>query len=164
MSINKILIVDHEKCTGCNYCMLACSMDHEGLVQRSKSRLKVYKSENEAIGIPIMCEHCENPPCIPVCPVRAIRKDPNTSVVSIDAEICTGCRECIEVCPYHAIQIYPEKGFAFICDLCQGDPKCANVCIPKAIVWVEALPSAIWRKKNRSDKRIKELERILEVY
>lgn len=163
MFMDKILIVDHGKCNGCTYCTLACSMAHEGLIQRSNSRVKVYKCEKEAIGIPMMCEHCADPPCIHVCPMEAISKDLEMGLVSIDAEKCTGCRECIDVCPYYAIQMYPEKGFAFICDLCGGDPMCAKVCVPKAIEWVDTLPSAIWKKKDRADKRVKELERILEV-
>ena len=162
--MGKILIADYEKCNGCTYCMLACSMAHENEVQRSKSRIKVYKLESEAIGIPMLCEHCTEPTCIPVCPVNAIGKDPKTGIVSIDVGVCTGCRLCVDACPYKAIMIYPEKNIAFTCDLCGGDPVCAKVCLPGAITWVDVVPSTVWRKKDRAEKRVKALKHVLEVW
>jgi Fe-S-cluster-containing hydrogenase component 2 len=138
-------------------------MTHESYVQMSKSRVKVYKLESEALGIPMLCEHCDEPPCILACPVNAISKDPETDVVSINVETCTGCKQCIDACPYSAIRIDPDSDRAFICDLCGGDPECAKACLPEAITWIEARPSAVWRKNNYADKRVKAMERLLKV-
>ena len=161
--MDKILMIDHEKCNGCTYCMLVCSMVHEGYVQREKSRVKVYKREERALGIPMLCEHCDNPPCIPVCSVNAIKKNPQTGIVSIDNNICTGCKLCIEKCPYSAIHIDIDTEKAFICDLCGGYPECAKVCLAKAITWVDALHTTNWRKKFYAEKRVKAMENLLEV-
>jgi len=161
--MENVLIVDHEKCNGCQYCMLACSMAHEGYVQMSKSRVKVYKLESEALGIPMLCEHCEEPPCIPACPVDAISKDPETGVVSVIAERCTGCQLCLPACPYSAIRIDPDSNLALICNLCGGYPECAKACLPEAITWVEAKPSTIWRKNHCADKRVEAMDRLLEM-
>lgn len=159
----KILIIDHGKCTGCIYCMLICSMIHENFIQRSKSRLKVYKFENEVISIPMICEHCEDPPCVHICPVEAINKSQETRTVSMDVEKCTGCRECMKACPYYAIQFDPERNVAFICDLCGGEPTCAKVCIQGAIEWVDSTPAMVVKKKAAADARVEELERALEA-
>jgi len=162
--MEKVLVVDYEKCCGCDYCMIACSFAHENLVQMSKSRVKVYHNESEALSIPMLCEHCEEPLCIPACPLEAISKDPGTGVVSIDGEKCTACRLCISHCPYSAIRIDPDSNKASICDLCGGDPKCANGCMPDAIQWLDAKPSVLWKKKQNSEKRRKILEYVLEVW
>ena len=161
--MDNILIVDYEKCNGCQYCMLVCSMAHEGYVQMSRSRVKVYKLESEALGIPMLCEHCDEPPCIPSCPVDALVKDIKSGIVSIDLPTCTGCKLCVDACPYSAVRMIPDGNKAFICDLCGGDPECAKACMPKAITWVEAKPSAIWMKNHCADKRVEAMERLLEV-
>jgi len=162
--MEKVLVVDYDKCCGCDYCMLACSLTHEKNVQMSKSRVKVYHNESEALSVPMLCEHCEEPPCIPACPTDAINKDQNTGYVSIDGEKCTGCQLCIGACPYTAIRMNPETNEAMICDLCGGDPMCAKGCMPDAIQWLEAKPSVLWKKNQNAEKRRKMLEHVLEVW
>ncbi len=162
--MEKVLIVDFDKCCGCDYCMLTCSMFHEDLPQMSKSRVKVYHNESEALSVPMLCEHCEEPPCIPACPTEAISKDPEMGVVSIDGEVCTGCRMCVDACPYSAIRIDPDDNEAMICDLCGGDPMCAKGCMPDAIQWIDAKPSTLWKKKQYAEDRRKILKHVLEVW
>jgi len=162
--LKKVLIVDYEKCNGCTYCMLVCSMKHEGYVQRSKSRIKVYKYEEEALGLPMLCEQCDEPPCVEACPSNAISKDPKLGIVSVNQDACNGCGACVNACPYYGVRIDPETGKALICDLCGGDPLCAKLCtIREAIMWVDATPSTLERKRKLAEARINELKRILEV-
>ncbi|RLI25249.1 4Fe-4S dicluster domain-containing protein [Candidatus Bathyarchaeota archaeon] len=157
-----ILIVDHEKCNGCTYCMLVCSMKHKGIIQRGSSRIKVYKDEARALAIPMLCEHCDNPPCAEVCPTKAISKDPKLGAVLVNQDLCTGCGACVEVCPYSGVRLDPETGKALICDLCGGEPLCAKVCtVREAITWVEATPSALERKRRLAEARVEEFKRMM---
>lgn len=162
--MERVLVVDDEKCCGCEYCMLICSLIHENLVQMSKSRVKVYRNEDEALSVPVLCEHCEEPPCIPACPLEAISKDAETGIVSVDAERCTGCQLCVPACPYSAIRMDPDDNVAFICDLCGGDPMCAKGCMPDAIQWLEAKASVLWKKKQHAERHRKTLDYVLEAW
>jgi len=127
----------------------------------SKSRVKVYRNEDEALSVPMLCEHCEKPPCIPTCPFEAISKDAEIGVVTVDAERCTGCRLCVLACPYSAIRMDLDENLALICDLCGGDPMCAKGCMTDAIQWLDAKASVLWKKKQHAESRRKTLDYVL---
>jgi Fe-S-cluster-containing dehydrogenase component len=81
-----------------------------------------------------VCRHCDEPPCVEVCPAQAIARRPD-GIVVLEAESCTGCGACLEACPYHAIAYDAAKGIARKCNLCHHRvdkgllPACAdNVC------------------------------------
>ncbi len=91
--------------------------------------------EREGLDTPVFCQHCEEPICRDVCPVEALSKG-SDGVVHIDSERCVGCWNCSISCPYRAISFY--DGRFWVCDLCDGDPKCAQWCPTGAIQFVEA--------------------------
>lgn len=156
------MVVNHEKCTGCSYCTLVCSMTKEGVIDRSRSHIKIHKDDAKGLAIPILCEHCENPPCIQACPNDSISKDHKTGTVSIDSGMCTGCGACLKSCPFRAIHVDPEKNIATICDLCKGNPRCAEICnlrVAPAIKWVDATLSAVLRKRELAQNRLDEMVR-----
>jgi carbon-monoxide dehydrogenase iron sulfur subunit len=130
------LIVQPEKCTGCKSCMLICSFVHTDAFSYDDARLKVAKNESRGQSMPQVCRNCEDPPCIPACPVEAIRCDPGNQWVILDEGACTGCGACVDACPYRAIHLHPTSGIAIKCDFCGGDPQCVKVCrLPEALVW-----------------------------
>jgi carbon-monoxide dehydrogenase iron sulfur subunit len=130
------LVVQPEKCTGCKSCMLICSFAHIDAFSYDDARLKVAKNESRGQSIPQVCRNCEDPPCIPACPVEAIRRDPGNQWVILDEGACTGCAACTDACPYQAIHMHPTSGIAIKCDFCGGDPQCVKVCrLPEALVW-----------------------------
>jgi Fe-S-cluster-containing hydrogenase component 2 len=75
MMHEKVLAVDHEKCTGCRLCELVCSVFHTGASNPSRSRIRVIKWENVGFYLPMTCQNCETSFCTEVCPTKACHKD-----------------------------------------------------------------------------------------
>lgn len=94
--------------------------------------------DERGIDMPMVCMHCEDPPCKYVCPTSAIDRDPKTNGVIIKREICIGCRACIFACPFGAISFDPEDRQVIKCDLCGGDPACVRFCSTEAIQFLTA--------------------------
>jgi len=153
----QILIVDMDKCVGCKLCSVTCSLVNENVFSPARSRIRVYLDESSYLPIPVLCEHCSDPPCQPVCPTAAITKDTDTGIVKIDAGICSGCRACEGACPYDAVVFLAEGNKAVICDLCGGDPECAKVCTLGAIRYMKSNPSTIKDKWKFARERAKAL-------
>lgn len=125
-------VLNAELCTGCRACELACSFVKEGVFSPAKSRIRVVKVDDEGIDVPVGCEHCDDAPCITVCPVKALYRDENDAVI-LDNKKCIGCKQCVLVCPFGAIGYDEDKRQFYKCDLCDGEPECANWCFTGAI-------------------------------
>ncbi len=137
------MIIDEEICWGCDTCELACKQENdppEGSrwiqvrtkgVQRVDGKLRL-------TFLPARCLQCPNPPCKEVCPVQAIyhRTD---GIVLVDSDACTGCKACLEACPFGVMQFNSVKGVAEKCHLCyhridRGQrPACVDKCIGRCI-------------------------------
>jgi len=135
--MEKILVIDHEKCTGCRLCELVCSVKHEGVSNPYRARIKIVKWEMEGKMVPVACQQCEDAPCMAVCPVQAISRDEETGAVHIDYDFCIGCRMCMNACPFGAMGYDWVNNHVIKCDLCGGDPQCVNFCETGAIQYVE---------------------------
>lgn len=133
----KVPVVNPELCTGCKVCEIICSLVKSGFCFPNLSRIKVVKLDKEGFSIPLLCMQCADPPCRDACPVEAISKDPETGAISINDEICNGCRACMSVCPYGAISMDIERKVAVTCDICGGSPECVKWCTTNAIEFVE---------------------------
>lgn len=101
------MVIDLNTCVGCNACMAACAMENQTPVWKNKWRTYVHEKE---IGVseqvrrrffPRLCNHCDNPPCLTVCPTSATYKR-SDGIVMVDPERCMGCRACAMACPYDA--------------------------------------------------------------
>jgi Fe-S-cluster-containing hydrogenase component 2 len=131
---------------------MACSFEKAKEFNPVKSRVKIMKNEEQGIDYPVICEHCEDPPCMMVCPVEAISRDPKTDAVILNEDTCVGCRACMIACPYGAISIDITRRKIIKCDLCNGDPKCAKWCEPGAIQFVRADRADIAKKRGMMEK------------
>ena len=98
-----VMVVDLSKCRNARKCMQACQNAHHlRPEQHHINVLKMEETENTpAFYMPKPCQHCDNPPCVSVCPVDATFKRQD-GIVLIDNERCIGCRFCIAACPYSA--------------------------------------------------------------
>lgn len=154
----KTFIVDLSICNGCYGCQIACKDEHVGndwtpyakpQPQTGHFWLKVIEKERGTYPkvrvsyIPTLCNHCDDAPCIPACPAKAIYKRQDGLVI-IDPGKCTGCRNCLYACPYEAIYfnetlMIAQKctGCAHLLDKGEKEPRCVEACPTGAIKFAE---------------------------
>ena len=131
----KMLHVKSELCSGCERCMIVCSLFHYGVCSPALSMIRIVKNLSLDYT-PEVCRQCIAPACMAVCPVEAIHVDDKTSVRMVNEDECIGCELCVEACLFGMMQFNEEKQVAFSCDLCGGNPKCVEFCPMKAIEFV----------------------------
>jgi Fe-S-cluster-containing hydrogenase component 2 len=146
--MEKMILVDYKKCTGCRLCENVCSVQNEGVCNPALARIKIVKWEWEGVQIPTLCQQCLEPACQKVCPVKAISKDKELGCMKIDQDRCIGCRLCLTYCPLGAVVYDASSQKVAKCELCDGDPVCVKYCETKAIQFVDA--SLADMKKKRS--------------
>lgn len=148
----KALMVSIEKCTGCRICEMVCSLKKEGVVNPSRSRIHVVHWEEKAIEIPIVCQQCETPLCLIVCPVNACSRDEELDRIKIDYDMCIGCKMCLVACPFGSTCFDPIAQKVINCDLCQGDPECVKFCETKAIEYTEATAFSNLKRREAAQR------------
>jgi len=131
----KFLSVNPEKCVGCSICEFACSLEKEGVLNPIKSRIRIIRGP-PFIYIATTCRQCEETPCIRACPKDALFQSEETGAILVDDEKCDGCKWCLEACEYGAIRYDSDANTVVICDLCDGNPKCKEMCPEEAIDFV----------------------------
>ncbi|MCZ7663498.1 MAG: 4Fe-4S dicluster domain-containing protein [Thermoleophilia bacterium] len=107
------------------------------------------------MDLPTVCQQCERPMCLEVCPVDAPYRQEETGAMLIDYEKCLGCRMCMAGCPFGAIVWDDRDHKVKKCDLCDGDPKCVRYCEPKAVDYVR-FSQAVLAKKRAIGERYSE--------
>jgi Fe-S-cluster-containing dehydrogenase component len=116
--------------------MIACSFFHFEEADLNKAYIQVNPDTADPTSfINAHCTHCEFPVCEAACPVepKAIIKNPETGIVTIDRMRCIGCKSCNFACPI-SIPIFEEAlGVSFKCDFCDGEPRCAKYCSTGAL-------------------------------
>ena len=115
------MVIDLRRCIGCNACTIACKQQYgnpPGIFYSHVGITEVGKYPNaRQVPLPVLCNHCDEPPCVDVCPTGASAKQAN-GMVLIDEDKCIGCRYCMVACPYNVRQFigstpkgyFPEKG------------------------------------------------------
>lgn len=152
--MEKILVVDPEKCTGCRLCESVCSLFHTGICNPSLSSIRIIKYEEEGIDMPTVCQQCEESICLLSCPVNAISKDEKTGALITNEERCIKCKTCLVVCPFGGATMDPDRKI-IRCDLCGGSPTCVYFCQTKAISYAEVEKINMQLKRDRIKKIVK---------
>lgn len=174
--MNRFVIAAPDYCIGCRTCELACVVAHQKAGNNDLSpenfhpRLKVVK--NLSVSAPVQCHHCENAPCVNVCPTNALIYKDNT--VQIVASRCIGCQSCVLACPFGAMQVIEQEiqvadlgpksvkktvRIAHKCDLCidiKDGPQCVKVCPTKALHLIES-QDMTEKVKEKQEKAFKQL-------
>lgn len=110
------MVADLRRCVGCQTCTAACKHANAtppGVQWRRVLDIEVgeYPDVQRAF-VPMGCQHCDEPPCVAVCPTTATRKR-GDGIVTIDYDVCIGCAYCTVACPYQARFKSPIGSFAF---------------------------------------------------
>ncbi len=135
------MIIEPKKCIGCFACQVACQNQNELSVKHNFIRFEdkeegIYPNVKYTV-YPLQCQHCQDAPCIPVCPTTASHKHPS-GVTLVDKAKCMGCRRCVAACPYNARIYIENESIVQGCNLClqhvlKGEePACVSTCLTKA--------------------------------
>ena len=144
----KKVYIKEEVCIGCHLCEVYCQLQHS----QSKDLIKAFKRESPRplprlrmegkgpLSFAVQCRHCAEPPCVFACLTGALQRDPESGIISVDEERCTGCWTCILACPFGAIRQDTEQRRIVKCDLCPGEdvPACVTACPNEALIYAEA--------------------------
>jgi len=152
------MLIDLRRCIGCRACMLACAQENGapldytyvnageyltlwalGKLEGYNTRVLQVETKGEVKYIPLLCMHCENAPCIAVCPTGASYKAEN-GIVKINYSRCVGCKMCVAACPYGARYVRKVSkttapaGVVDKCNFCAHrvekgkKPRCVEIC------------------------------------
>ncbi len=134
------MVIREQLCIDCERCVEACHSvnDVPGHGRRTKileKRRPIEYGGFETVFMPILCNHCNRPPCVRVCPTTATYKDEKTGIVVMNHDRCIGCKTCMTACPYNARYFKEEERYVDKCNFCrdtrlaQGElPACVTAC------------------------------------
>ncbi len=155
----KAFVIDVTHCNGCYCCQLACKDEHCGndwmpYAKPQPDTGQFWLKINEFVRgtvpkvkmayVAVLCQHCDNAPCIPACPIKGAIYRRSDGLVIIDPKKCTGCKSCVDSCPYGAIYFNEDLNIAQKCTGCAHlldrgwkEPRCADACPHEAIKFRE---------------------------
>ena len=156
----KVFVIDVAKCNGCHNCQIVCKDEHVAndwtpiakpqpdigqfwleLTERVRGTVPKVKVAYR----PHLCMHCDQAPCIEACPVQGALYKRDDGLVIIDPVKCTGCRLCVDACPYERVIWFNEDlniaqkctGCAHLLDDGWTEPRCADACPTLAIRFLD---------------------------
>ncbi len=139
-------LLDSGACIGCHACTVACKSEHDVPLGVNRTWVNYVETgefpATQRHFTVMRCNHCDDAPCISICPTGSLFRASN-GVVDFDDSRCIGCKACMNACPYDALYISPETGTAHKCNFCQHrlevglEPSCVSVCPTRAITVVD---------------------------
>src|SRR5579859_1099016 len=136
-------VIDQRKCIGCHACTVACKAEHDVPIGVYRTWVKYIEKgefpQSRRYFLVNRCNHCDDAPCVAICPTRALYKR-SDGIVDFDSSRCIGCKSCMQACPYDALYIDPYSQTAAKCNYCAHrtevglEPACVVVCPERAII------------------------------
>lgn len=124
-------------CIGCHACTIACKSEHDVPLGVNRCWVKTVEKgtfpDTQRLFLPMLCNQCDEAPCMKICPTSALYKRPD-GIVDLYGDACIGCKACMVACPYDQIFIDPNTHTAEKCNFCanrvenQLEPACVSVC------------------------------------
>ncbi len=110
------MVIDLKRCVGCYGCQLSCKAEHGTppgvfFARVLKHEEGTYPTVRQ-LFLPVLCNHCDDAPCVEVCPTNASHYAEH-GIVDIDPDMCVGCRSCMMACPYTNRYFHEERQFYF---------------------------------------------------
>ncbi|MEJ2709621.1 MAG: 4Fe-4S binding protein, partial [Anaerolineales bacterium] len=155
----KVFVVDTSMCNGCYSCQIACKDEHCGndwspyaKPQPDTGQFWLKMHEKVRGNVPhvkmsymaVMCQHCENAPCLAACGAEGAMYRRDDGLIIIDPKKCNGCKNCVDVCPYGAIYMNTSLNIAQKCTGCAHlldrgweEPRCVDACPTGALKFGE---------------------------
>jgi Fe-S-cluster-containing dehydrogenase component/formate-dependent nitrite reductase membrane component NrfD len=136
-------VIDQERCIGCHACTVACKEEHQVPIGVFRTWVKYietgeFPESRRHFGV-MRCNHCDDAPCIEICPTHSLFRR-SDGIVDFDDRRCIGCKSCMQACPYDALYIDPNTNTAAKCNFCAHrveknlEPACVIVCPTQAIL------------------------------
>jgi protein NrfC len=164
------MVLRQNHCVDCEKCMDACRETNHVPQGHGAWRTMIQERITTVDGVekqefrPILCNHCNRPPCVRVCPTKATYKDPETGIVVMNYNKCIGCKTCMAACPYNARYFNHDKYAIDKCNFCldtrlaAGEKKtaCAAACPADVRVFgdLNDKSSEIYRVLHEPDNKI----------
>jgi protein NrfC len=164
------MVMRQNRCVDCEECVAACKQTnhvpdaHDAYRTAIQERRTTENGSEKREFRPVLCNHCNRPPCVRVCPTKATYKDPETGIVVMDYPKCIGCKTCMAACPYNARYFNGEKHAVDKCNFCidtrlaegKTDTACAAACPAKVRIFgdLKDKSSEIYRLLHTPDTKI----------
>jgi protein NrfC len=118
------MLIYKDRCIDCERCLEACKQTNYvpsygyriTILGRKKTGVAASKMIREFL--PVLCNQCNRPPCVRVCPTKATFKDKKNGIVMMKESLCVGCKACMTACPYNARYFNRDTESVDKCDFC----------------------------------------------
>lgn len=139
----QVFFIDPSRCINCKTCEAVCASreDHHGI---SMIHFTTMYPGGTANSFAQVCMHCDNPLCVRVCEPGVIRIAEDGTVLGVNEDLCTGCKLCVQACPFEVPLYVGSLNIAMKCDMCYHrhqigqKPKCAAACPTGALAFTSA--------------------------
>lgn len=132
------MLIDLTRCIGCNACVVACKQENEVPLTKFNTWIESFDVERDdgriaRANLPKQCNHCQDAPCVKVCPTKASHYAQDATV-QIDQDKCIGCKYCMAACPYQ-VRYQLDTGEVQKCTFCHHRtsvgllPACVGTCV-----------------------------------